>query len=369
MSASKTSLPSSVKRSVNLQPSRRRFMAPLGLTVLAFLGPAAWTIACSSDEAGTSPVALSTAGEANAPQLPTTSDVGVPAAPAPTAAPIPVDVTPAPPAPSAAEPAPVQPMPTDVPQVPEPGADDGSMEPEPGMGDPEMGAGGSGEEMPEPDPEPAPEIPGLPAGVPPPLLADWGEPRFYSDFSEDGGFPDGWVAPQETRWEQVGGFLHGQPSPDEYQEANDDHQGLEPLFSYNFNRADVAFALRFRINSGRAAGVTYMQLGHFAIRMRYGNSVRTTVYPEGSWRNSERRDDAVDVITTDDWVVEQGTWYHLLMESVGEELRVQVAPEGTDEVILMQASHEFISQVKDRILFGGYRDGTIDIDEMAVWTL
>lgn len=243
---------------------------------------------------------------------------------------------------------------------------------EPGDGDtppaepPNEAMGGAG-----PEPEPEPVVPSAPTiepyGYPEPLVAELGDVMFDSDFLEDGAPPDGLNFLQGTRWEVRDGVLHGQPSTEEYQAEREDHRGTEARMTFGLNRADVAVGYRLRILGGEPVGATFIELGHFAIRVRYGNQVDTTVYPEGAWRNSELRSDAVDVIETEDWSIEIGKWYSVMIESVGDELVIQVTPEGQPEPIVLRATHEFVSQGKDRIVFTGYRDGALELDNMMVW--
>ena len=216
------------------------------------------------------------------------------------------------------------------------------------------------EEVPVVVAEPEPATVGF--GYPSPRVAELGEVRFENDFSGPGKqVPRGWEAIQKTRFEVRNGVLHGRPSAN----TGGAHSGVQPRLAYEMSQSDVVLGFKFRMVSGKASSKSFFELGHWSIRTTIGKSLTTTTYPAGSVDNKGQRGDVTTLIKND-WSVDMGTWYSVLAESAGDELSIQVRPEG-EETIVMGASHPLVGQLKDRIMINGYDGGEIEIDDIMVW--
>ena len=196
------------------------------------------------------------------------------------------------------------------------------------------------------------------AGELQPAIAEKGAVVLQNDFSEPGAQPkQTWQPRQHTRWAAADGVFHGQESTAEYQASRGDHQGLEPRLMIRNLPNDYIIEYSFRINSGEYTAIgAFLEFGHHMARLSFHDDGAVLTY--GGLK------DHVTLDSKPDFKLEQGRWYHVLGEVKGDEVLIRFADGPT-----FKGKHPKIGDEKDGFGICGLRRGTMDIDDVTVWSV
>ncbi len=181
-----------------------------------------------------------------------------------------------------------------------------------------------------------------------------------NDFSVGGPLDKSiYKAQQGTRWEIKDGVLFGQPSTPEYQASKPDHKGLEPRIGFPTTPKQFMATYSIRYMGGTATTISpFMEYGHHVTRVR--------ILPDGTDLLAEH--DTLRVAANLDYKLVDGSWYHVMVEAKGEEAVIQFA---NGPILYAKHATYALPQASGSpgIGFAGARGGTIEIDNLSIWSI
>ncbi len=200
-------------------------------------------------------------------------------------------------------------------------------------------------------PLPAADFPALK-----PLLAVPDEVVLREDYTTPKPLAKGiYQARQGTRWSIADGVLRGLPSSAEFQATKKDHHGYEPRISIPACPQEFAIQFDVRFIGGQpTAIVPFVEFGHHMARVTWA----------GGGANLNAEAGAVQLAAAPDFKIESGRWYRALAEIKGEEFVIQFAGGPT-----LYGKHASFSGPKDGFGVAGPKGGTVELDNLTVWSV
>ena len=120
---------------------------------------------------------------------------------------------------------------------------------------------------------------------------------------------------------------------------------------------DYIIEYSFRINSGEYTTIgAFLEFGHHMARLSFHDDGAVLTY--GGLK------DHVTLDSKPDFKLEQGRWYRVLGEVTGDEVQIRFADGPT-----FKGKHPKIADKKDGFGICGLRRGTMDIDNVRVWSI
>ena len=194
-----------------------------------------------------------------------------------------------------------------------------------------------------------------------PVLAVPGKVVFQSDFSDNfvvGKNHDVFKCGQGTQWRASGGVLVGSEPTPEYQAkkkaAGNGHLGTAPRLQIVDSPKNVILKYSFKIDGGRRTKLLPMiESGHHLRRVYFGS--------EGSEILVDHEE---KTIAKNDFVLQQGRWYHVMLEIVDDVFLLQVQDGPT-----LYGKDPGVGATFDNYNIGitATDKGTILIDNMTLW--
>lgn len=194
-----------------------------------------------------------------------------------------------------------------------------------------------------------------------PVLANPGKVHLKMDFNKDFTVEKGhkfFKLGQGTRWGAKGGMLVGTESSPEYQAKKKlkkkGHLGTTPRLQFPNSPKDVIIKYSFKIEGGKKTKLIPMiEAGHHLRRIYFGDDGSKILV-----------DHEKTTIADDDFVLELGKWYHIMLEIVGDEflVRFQDGPTiyGKDPGVGVKFANYNIG-------ITATNKGTMYIDNMTIW--
>ena len=163
-----------------------------------------------------------------------------------------------------------------------------------------------------------------------------------------------WGAP----WVHVDGMLRGSPSSLEEQAKKKSHNGANPRLVFATTPAEYCAQFSIRFLGGEKAEeneLPLIDLGHHVSALNLGGEqgVRLTIN-----RHS------LLVAQDESFKLENGKTYHFQIEVKGPETLIRIKDGPT-----LYASNEFLDGKKRTIGLAGAMQGTIEIDNVSIWTV
>ncbi len=194
-----------------------------------------------------------------------------------------------------------------------------------------------------------------------PILAEPGKIHLEVDFDEDFVVKKGhefFTLGQGTTWEAKDGVLVGTESSPEYQAKKkaegDGHLGTAPRLQFPNSPKDVILKYSFKIVGGKKTNLLpIIEAGHHLRRVYFG--------PESS---KILVDHETKTIAENDFVLDTDTWYHVMLEIVGDEFLVRFRDGPTLYGNDPGVGAEFENY---NIGITATDKGTIYIDNMTIW--
>jgi hypothetical protein len=189
-----------------------------------------------------------------------------------------------------------------------------------------------------------------------PVMAIPDQVVLREDFATPKPLPKGkFTARQGTRWTIVDGVLRGIPSSAEFQAKKKDHFGYEPRLSIPACPQDFIIEFDVRFIGGKATAIApFVEFGHHIARIAWaGGGAKLVVDTE-----------SVQLDAAPDFKIDDGKWYHGLAEAKGDELVVQFAGGPT-----LHAKHPTLTGPKDGFGVAGAKGGTVELDNITVWSV
>ena len=185
-----------------------------------------------------------------------------------------------------------------------------------------------------------------------------GKMIYTDDFENDVKLDNSrWQIRQKTRWRIEDGVLKGIPSTPEYQKmkkaTGNGHTGSVPRINMENVPKDYILSYRFMLEGGTSSKlVPLVEFGHHVSRVYFSD--------DGPRFLADHEKLTLDQI--DGQKIEDGTWYHVLVEVSGDTLVVQIEGLGT-----LKAKHEFLGKTeRPGIGFTGKTNGNIYLDDMRL---
>jgi hypothetical protein len=189
-----------------------------------------------------------------------------------------------------------------------------------------------------------------------PLLAVPDQVVLREDFSAPKPLAKGtYAARQGTRWTIADGVLRGIESSPEFQAKKKDHFGYEPRVSIPACPQEfiIQFDVRF-IGGQPTAIVPFVEFGHHIARVAWaGKGAKLVVDNE-----------SLQLDAAADFKIEAGKWYRALGEIKGDEFVIQFANGPT-----LHGKHPSIAGKKDGFGVAGTKGGTVELDNITVWSV
>jgi hypothetical protein len=163
------------------------------------------------------------------------------------------------------------------------------------------------------------------------------------------------MARQGTRWKIGDGVLRGIPSSAEFQAKKKDHFGYEPRLSIPACPQEFIIEFDVRFVGGKATAIApFVEFGHHIARIAWaGGGAKLVVDTE-----------TIQLDAAPDFKIEDGKWYHGLAEAKGDELVVQF-----DGGPTLHAKHPVLTGEKDGFGVAGAKGGTVELDNITVWSV
>ena len=163
-----------------------------------------------------------------------------------------------------------------------------------------------------------------------------------------------WGAP----WVHVDGMLRGSPSSLEEQAKKKSHNGANPRLVFATTPAEYCAQFSIRFLGGEKAEeneLPLIDLGHHVSALNLGGEqgVRLTIN-----RHS------LLVAQDESFKLENGKTYHFQIEVKGPETLIRIKDGPT-----LYANNEFLDGKKRTIGLAGAMQGTIEIDDFAIWSV
>jgi hypothetical protein len=190
-----------------------------------------------------------------------------------------------------------------------------------------------------------------------PLLAVPDQVVLREDFATAKPLEKGkFTARQGTRWAVADGVLRGIPSSAEFQAKKKDHFGYEPRLSIPACPQEFIIQFDVRFIGGRPTAIApFVEFGHHIARVAWaaGGGAKLVVDTE-----------SIQLAAAPDFKIEDGKWYHALGEIKGDEIVLQFAGGPT-----IYGRHESLSGKKDGFGVAGAKGGTVELDNITVWSV
>lgn len=191
-----------------------------------------------------------------------------------------------------------------------------------------------------------------------PSMAQKDAVLLQNDFSQPGPLPPGvWQPRQHTRWAAADGLFHGRESSPEFQASQSHHQGLEPRLMIRNLPDEYIIEYSFRINSGKYTPIgAFLEFGHHMARVSF--------LSDGAMLTFGGLRDRVVLDSKPGFRLEPGHWYHVLGEVKGKEVLITIEDGPT-----FYGNHAGIADQKDGFGVCGLRGGTMDLDNVTIWSV
>ncbi|HUR58202.1 MAG TPA: hypothetical protein VM029_10865 [Opitutaceae bacterium] len=162
-------------------------------------------------------------------------------------------------------------------------------------------------------------------------------------------------ARQGTRWSIADGVLRGTESSAEFQAKKKDHFGYEPRLSIPACPQEFIIQFDVKFTGGQpTAIVPFVEFGHHALRVAWAGGGAKVIADHES----------AQLAAAPDFKIESGKWYRALAEIKGDEFVIQFAKGPT-----LTAKHAAIAGEKDGFGVAGQKGGTVELDNVTVWSV
>jgi hypothetical protein len=162
-------------------------------------------------------------------------------------------------------------------------------------------------------------------------------------------------ARQGTRWAIADGVLRGMESSPEFQAKKKDHFGYEPRISIPACPQEFVIQFDIRFIGGKpTAIVPFVEFGHHVVRVAWAGGGAKVIADHES----------TQIAAAPDFKIEPGKWYRALAEIKGEEFVIQFANGPT-----LAGKHAAIAGPKDGFGLAGTKGGTVELDNVTVWSV
>lgn len=198
-----------------------------------------------------------------------------------------------------------------------------------------------------------------------PLLCRRGETIFSDNF--EGPLKPEWSPTYKTRWTAANGLLTGQPATTEDQaKAHDEkHSGRSPEIQLSVPTTDYVVQYSFKLSGTITQqsltfndGNVLTGTGHISalqLHFRTGAALLKK-------KNSKTPGDADETLATNPWKPKPDQWYHVLQETRGEEVVVQIMGGPT-----LLATHPRFATAKTWLSLGTWGGGTVTYANVRLW--
>lgn len=194
-----------------------------------------------------------------------------------------------------------------------------------------------------------------------PVIAEPGKVHlqmgFETDFVVKKGNPF-FLLGQGTRWEAKDGVLIGTESSPEYQAMKkakgNGHLGTAPRLQLPNSPKDVILKYSFKIQGGKKTKLLPMiEAGHHLRRVYFGSEGTKILV-----------DHEKTTIAESDFVLENDTWYHVMLEINGDDFLVRFQDGPT-----IYGRHKGVGAEFENYNIGitGTNKGKVTIDDMSIW--
>jgi hypothetical protein len=190
-----------------------------------------------------------------------------------------------------------------------------------------------------------------------PILAVPDRVVLQEDFSTARPLEKGkFTARQGTRWTIDGGVLRGIESSPEFQAKNKDHFGYEPRLSIPACPQEFIIQFDVRFTGGKSTAIVpFVEFGHHVVRVTWAG---------GGGAKMVADSETTQIAAAPDFRLEDGTWYRALGEIKGDELVLQFAGGPT-----LYGKHAALAGQKDGFGVAGNKGGTVELDNITVWSV
>ena len=170
-----------------------------------------------------------------------------------------------------------------------------------------------------------------------------------------------WQPNQGTRWAVTNGVLHGRASSPEFQASHDTHKGVHPRIVLTKTPENYILKFSMKIVDGTPFEATkrrsvppFIEIGHHICRVTWATN-GAVLLAEG---------DSLQLANDKDFKLTPGKWQQVLVERRKDEVVVQFANGPT-----FYGKHPSYISDKHAVMLGGLEAGTMDVDDVTVWSL
>ena len=167
-----------------------------------------------------------------------------------------------------------------------------------------------------------------------------------------------WQSNQGTRWEVTDGVLRGRASTPEFQASHDTHKGVHPRIVLTKTPENFVLQFSMRLVDGkpfvagqRKSVSPFIEIGHHVVRITWG-AHGAMLLAEG---------ESLQLANAQDFKLEPGKWYTVMVERRDDEVLVQFAGGPT-----FHGKHPSYKSDRHTTMLGGLEAGTMEVDNVTV---